>query len=396
MAKPAGSWISWAVLGALGTTLALQPLGCGGDDVPPADERFIADVLADVGPRVVEPALAAFLTEAEALVQATDAWATADADTRDTRRDAARAAFLDAMRAWQQVEVLQIGPLGSSLTAVAGDDGRDRIYSWDLVNPCRVDQETVRESWDEADFFEVTLVNTTGLDALEHLLWGEADNVCPGQVDINAEGTWDALGDDGIAHNRAAFGAAIAAQVRDDAAAQRDRWSGGFAADLATSGSATSSYERAIDGLNAVSDALFYVEITTRERKLGRPLGLHDCTEGCAARAEGVASGDSHRWIQANLDGFEALFTGGGGFGIDDLLRERGHGDVADRMLADLEAAHAAAAVIEAPIDQAVASQRDDVLALHAAIRALTDTLEGDMATVLALTLPAEAAGDAD
>ena len=120
MAKTAGSWVSWAVLGTLGAALALQPLGCGGTDDTPVDERFVADVLTDVGPLVVEPALADFLVQAAALTAAAEAWRdAAPADAPDRTADAQQA-YLTAMRSWQRVEVLQIGPLGSSLTAVAG------------------------------------------------------------------------------------------------------------------------------------------------------------------------------------------------------------------------------------------------------------------------------------
>ena len=34
---------------------------------------------------------------------------------------------------------MQLGPAGSSLSAVAGADIRDEIYSWPTINPCRID-----------------------------------------------------------------------------------------------------------------------------------------------------------------------------------------------------------------------------------------------------------------
>lgn len=396
MVTRAGSWLSWSVLGGLGAALALQPLGCGTSDDEPADERFIADVLAEVGPRVVEPALDAFLVEARDLEAVTVSWRDAQAHAKPAAKEQARAAFIDAMRAWQRVEGLQIGPLAPALTAVEGGDGRDEIYSWPTVNPCRVDQETVRADWDQPDYFDVTLINAKGLDALEHLLWAGEDNLCSGQIDINADGTWQALGPEGVEANRAALAAAIATELTAVADEQHAAWAGGFSADLAAAGESGSSYETATSGLNAVYDALYYLETTTKDDKLATPLGLRDCTEGCATLAEGGHADDSHTWIGANLDGFEALFTGGGAFGVDDLLRERGHSDLADGILNDLEGARDALAQVDGPIHEAAVTDTDDVRALHDAIKAVTDALKGDVATVLSMSLPSEAGGDAD
>ena len=397
MVKAAGSWGSWGLIIALMGGVALQPAGCKpSDDTGAAvSSLLLADALAGVGPAVVEPALERFVAETEALEEAVTAWSSAleSGGDADAARTDAQARWRSAMAVWQELEVMQIGPAASSLTAIAGEDLRDEIYSWPTINPCRIDQETVAGSWDDAGYFTGNLVNSYGLDAIEHLLFAEADNACPSQVDINADGSWDALGEDGVAESRAAMSAVLVAEVLRQGQVLQERWR--EEVDLsAGDGSVYSSQQEA---LGAVSDALFYLDLVTREQKLGQPLGLQDCAEAlCPEDVEGVESGSSIAAIQANLVGFVALFSGGEGTGLDDVLDELGHGDLSEQLLADADAALALAGDLEGPLDAAIVDRTAEVTALYDAIKEITDALKGDVATVLVLQVPAEAAGDND
>ncbi|MEQ1570644.1 MAG: imelysin family protein, partial [Myxococcota bacterium] len=325
-----------------------------------------------------------------------EAWSAAE----DADADAARAAAADqwtrVMDRWQEVEVMQLGPAGSSLTTVGGEDLRDAIYSWPTVNACRVDQETVYGTWAGAGFFTDNLVTVYGLDALEVLLFSApGEHGCPPQVDIAAAGSWDALGLDGVQQRRADYAVVVAGGVADTVDALVARWAErGFGAALAAG---TAPYDGQQQALDAVFDALFYVESSVRDRKLGRPLGLADCVgEACLDEVESPIAGLSHRWVAANLRGFRALFTGGGGEGMDDLLAAVGRPELADEVLAATDAADAAAAALTVPVDAAATTDPTPAVALHDAVAALGDLLESDVATTLALTVPAEAAGDND
>jgi predicted lipoprotein len=387
MVRTAGSWLVIAGLAAAVT----WPLGCGPDDTDnPTAAAALADVLAAVEPEVVTPTLTRFRADAEALVTAAQAWrVAAEAGDGSTSRALAQESWRAAMRTWQQAELMQIGPAASSLTAVAGADVRDAIYSWPTTNPCRVDQETVEAVWDEPDWFTVNLVNTYGLDALEHLLFAGPDNACPGQIDINTNGTWDALGAQGVEVNRAAFAEALATDLVNRTDRLLGAWTdGGFRLD-------DSVFESNQQALNAVYDALFYLESRTKDRKLAEPLGLGTCTTACAELVELRTSGMSTEAIAANLAGFRLLFTGGEGPGVDDLLRDAGHADLADDLLARLDDADAAAAGL-GPIDAELAAAPARVEALHTAVKGVTDLVKGDLATVLALQIPDESAGDND
>ena len=401
----AGKFNGWRVVGGLVLLVALRPMACAAPDVgnsglPPEVAALVATLLGNVGPEVVLPALEDYQAAAIPLDQALNDWASAAQTGGDAvaARQSAQDAYRDAAVSWQAVEMLQLGPAGSSLTVTAGQDLRDEVYSWPTINPCRVDQETVEAAWDTADFFTGNLVNSYGLDALEHVLFAEDVNACPGQVDINADGTWDALGTDGVALNRAEFAVALSAGVNENVAELVNAWSvsgGDFGADLAKSGEGSSSFASMEDGLNAVYDALFYLELVTKDQKLAKPLGLVDCTAAtCPLDVEGLASGASVPMIRANLEGFRTLFTGAEVEGLDDLLVALGHGDLAVEIVEAVDAAIVATDAIDGPLFDAVDSV--EAMDLHDAVKVVIDLVKGDLATVLTLQIPNEAAGDAD
>jgi len=374
--------------------------GCqGGPTDPEGASALLLAALRDVGPEVVLPGLDRFLVEAAALREATEGWSAAaesDGDT-DTARADAQARWLDTMAVWQELELTQIGPTGSSLSVIEGEDRRDEIYSWPTVNACRIDQETVDEGWLADDYFSANLVNSYGLDALEHLLFFGEGNDCPGQVEINADGSWDALGAEGVTRNRAAFAVVLATEVETQGAALRTRWDeDDFSATLAGD-TEPWPYGDGQTALNAVFDALFYLELLTKDRKLAQPLGLVECSDAtCPDDVEGLTSGSGGPSVAANLRGFRALFTGGEGTGMDDLLEDVGHGDLSEQILADTDAAILAAESIDPALDVLIEDDPDAVQAVHDAVKKVTDALKGDLATVLALEIPSEASGDAD
>ncbi|MBM4392087.1 MAG: hypothetical protein FJ090_13280, partial [Deltaproteobacteria bacterium] len=344
------------------------------------------------------PTLAGAQAATGALLDACTAWDAAAASGADpaAAKANAQAAWWAAMTAWQAAEVMSIGPAASSLTALGGESLRDEAYSWPSVNRCRVDQETVYENYAEEGFFDESLVNVYGLDALEVLLYSPGgENDCPGQVDINADGSWDALGVDGVERNRAAYALALAAHLHGTVSDLATRWdpaAGNFGAQLATAGETGSIYESPQLALNGVFDALFYLEITVKDRKLGYALGTGACaSESCLDDIESPLAGGSSAWIAENLAAFGTLYAGAEGAGIDDLLVSIGEDDLAAAV--DDALAGAKASALPAPLD---ASDPASVQAHYDAVNVLTDLLKGDIATALALQVPTEAAGDND
>jgi predicted lipoprotein len=398
---------SWAALGALTLgAVATQPSGCAEDAGELSKHstevgNVLAQVLEDTWPEVVSPALGESRRAVKALLAATGAWTAAleAGDEGTTEREAAQGAWRVAMGSWQRMELMQLGPAGASLTTVGGQDLRDEIYSWPTTNPCRVDQETAEEDWGSSDFFELNLVNITGLDAMEVLLFGSLiDNACPPQVPPNSDGAWQSLGETGVALNKARYGLVLATQILSHIEAIDAGWTqNGFAADLASAGTQGSPFPTEEDGLNAIFDALFYLELRTKDRKLAWPLGLKDCgLDDCTGMIESPLSGESHQHIAENLAGFEALYTGGEGAGLSELMIAIGQTQIHLDLTEALSSSQTQAAELGLPLDQALTDDPDQIQALHDAVKAVTDVLKNDLATMLMLQVPSEAAGDND
>lgn len=393
MASAAGR-ANAALFGCLAAGALLQPAACDG----PSEAASLSDAdmelaLAPVG-ALIESELSQFEQDLAALDASLQAWQLAlqTSDGAAERLDA-QDAFLEAMSTWQRIEVLQIGPAASSLSAVGGEDLRDEIYSWpDAVSGCRVDVHTAGEAWSAGDFFTANLVNSYGLDALEHLLWAPLTTECPTQIGIDAD--WTALGDAGVRSNRADYALVLVTHLDGQAADLRGRWSDELSSAL-TSG--TSPWSTRSEALNAVYDSLFYLETRTKDRKLAEPLGLRDCTADCTLLIESPKSGRSVAWVAQNLLSAQALLLGGDNDGLDALLEAVGHGDLASQLDEALSTAIASAeALEEQPLDDLITGDLVTATALHDDVKAVTDILRGDLATVLLLEIPSEAAGDND
>lgn len=408
MARMAGknSPSSWQALSVLALGALAVEVGCdtkesdGEDGLQIEVQAAIADLLVDVWGQVVDPILTDALSAATTMHTANQAWSTALANGTDgvAEREAAQQAWHDAMYAWQVAEMVQIGPAGSEVKVTGGMNLRDEIYSWPTTNPCRVDQVTAKFEYESETFFEDALVNVYGFDALETILFSPAnENVCPSQVSINRDGLWADLGADGVAASRAAYAQVVSGQIMADITDINEAWNTGFADDLATAGDPGSSFESYILGVNAIFDALFYLETQTKDRKLGWPLGLTSCgEEDCTDEIETPLAGGSHDWLSANLEGFRTLFTGGDGGGMDDLLISVGSEQMVLDMIAALDAADSATLNLSMPLDQGLSEELEAVESAHTKVREVTTILKNDMATVLTLQIPSEAAGDND
>jgi hypothetical protein len=219
-------------------------------------------------------------------------------------------------------------------------------------------------------------------------------------VPPNSDGAWDALGTQGVSLSRARYATRLGEHILDTIDLIQAGWdpaSGDFAGTIAGAGEVGSPFESQEDGLNAVFDALFYLELYTKDRKLAWPLGLKDCgLDDCTGMIETPGAGGSHTWVGENLTGFKALYTGNDGTGMSDLMVAIGETDIHLSLSEALDAAEVRAQAMDAPLEQALADSPDEVQALHDAVKAVTDVLKGDLATMLMLQLPSEAAGDHD
>ena len=153
-----------------------------------------------------------------------------------------------------------------------------------------------------------------------------------------------------------------------------------------------------LEAVNAVFDALFYIEVDTKDVKLGVPIGRVDgCSAPpCADAVESPWADTSRDHILANLRGFRAMWTGGEGLGFDDLLASLGEDDVASRVLSNLDTAEAAVTALDAPLGELVAAEDVRVGAAYDAVKGLADILKDELPPLLVLQVPGEAGGDND
>jgi len=133
------------------------------------------------------------------------------------------------------------------------------------------------------------------------------------------------------------------------------------------------------------------------------PAGLHvDCTATvCPELTESPFARLSLQHIHHNLIGARLVFVGSNdagddGIGFDDLLAAAGHDAAAVDMVGKLDAAITATTTFEGTIEDALVTEPQRVIELHAAVKTFTDELKGTLPSLLGLRVPDEGAGDND
>jgi predicted lipoprotein len=345
-----------------------------------------------------------FEAKAAALVTALEALAEAP---QAAERTSARAAFAEAMASWQRAELFRFGPAARAPNPGALEL-RDQIYAFPLRNACLVDRQLVSGLYEDGNAFAASAISARGLSALEYLLFYEGDaNACAPSIDINANGTWAALDGEERAQRRADYALAAARDVLARARSLVDAWAetgGNFMEQFVQAGESGSVYPLDQAALNALNDALFYVENEVKDFKLGVPLGISvDCVNAPSACPDQTES----RYVQASADHlrqnllaarrlFQGCGAGNSGIGFDDWLEAVGASALSEDMLAALSGAQAAVDDLPAPLEPLIVSAPAEVQAVHAAVKRFTDLLKTTFVSVLDLELPQAAEGDND
>lgn len=364
-------------------------------------------VLANVATQIALPLYRDFEASATRLDEATAAY---EASLSDPDRDAARAAWDQAMGLWQAAEMLQLGPAGMRPQngvpgVIGGLDLRDRIYVWPIVQ-CRIDQETVAATYDDPAAFAAAPATVRGLAVIEYLLFLDSlGNGCSAGAAINTDGTWAGLGATEIRRRRARYAHLAATLVRGAATELRAAWdpSGGdFAGTLSRAGEAGNPYRSAAEGLNALVGAMFYVDTDVKDMKLGAPAARTTAclVSSCPTLLESRWAGRAREGVLANLRAFERIFFGdapaGTAPGLDDLLASIGAADVRDRVATALASAIAAVEALPPITPASLEANVAAVGAAYDAVKGLTDLLKSELLCVLGIDLPNRADGDND
>ncbi len=393
-----------ALLLAIGSCTTAPPIDeeppPGGEGIPlPGGGVFTRALFLEAEGACIMRHQSAFEVEAAAL-----AVATASAAAGTATREAAQAAWADAIDAWQQLEVMQVGPAGPGVLA-GGEALRDHIYGWPLINRCRIDTLLADDAFGQAALAAAP-INVRGLAAVEYLLFGASDaHHCLATDALETSGRWAALSAEQRSARRAAYAASASALIAARATELVRAWDpagGDFLGELTGAGTDSRTYRRQQLAINALSDALFYVEHGTKDLKVGRVAGITGCpTATCLDAVESPLARRSVAHLRNNLLGFRALFTGcdegAAGLGFDDHLYAIGAPEVGAEIDAAVLGALAALDALEEPdLAEAVRADRASVEALYAAIKAITDVLRTRFISLLDLELPTQVEGDND
>jgi predicted lipoprotein len=391
---------------AVGVGTACSDDGGSNNDLPGEDSeaaQMRRDVLTNLGENVILPTYVEFETRAQALESATETYANS---LEASDREATQQAWREAIQVWQRAEMFQVGPAGPMGAVVAGQDLRDQIYSWPITNACRVDQEIVEQNYTDPEAFASEPVNVRGLDTLEYLLFYDGtDNACAPNSAINSDGSWSELDASELEQRRAEYAHTVATDLSQRATTLREAWDpegGNFVGELSTAGAGSETYATSQEALNAVSDAMFYLDKEVKDMKLARPTGLSDCVDDvCPENRESRWANRSLDHVRQNLIGYQQLFLGGApddadALGFDDLLRGMGAEQLADDMVARTADALAATDAVEGTMVEALSDDPDSVVAIFDASKDITDLIKSQFFDVLDLEVPKRGEGDND
>jgi uncharacterized protein len=417
-----GRWIASAgLLSAAALSASTLAGGCRFTDSAPHGSNYDRHaMLASIGEHAILATYGGFQASTKTLKTATAALVDAleatpaDADAVADARSNAQAAWRAAMAFWQRAEVFGVGPSGlpegEDGGVIGGQAVREAVYSWPIVNPCRVDQEIVSKDYESTEFPNGETTNVYGLDALEYLLFvaPDADNACAPQNAINTPGTgglpspWEEVTD--VAQRRAAYADRVAAHLERVATDLYDAWAptgAHFLANFSDAGRDGSEYGTIESAIEELLTGLFYIE-AIKDSKLGEPAGLRPeglCSSTCPDKLESRWAHASKTHIVENLNGFQSLFYGGlpaeDNEGLDDFLLARG----ADGVVSDYAEKHAAVltalALVPGTLEEALTATPAAVSNLHTAVSELALTV-GEIATALKIDLAIVPGGDGD
>jgi predicted lipoprotein len=341
-----------------------------------------------------------FEAAAQRLNVASDAWAK---ELNDANALAARLAFRDAMAAWQRAESMIYGP-AALMMEPGGKDIRDDIYAYPAIDRCRIDQQLVQKRYAQSNFAG-SVIRAKGLGAYEYLaFYAGTANSCAPELDINITGSWAALGAE-LPQRRADYANAISLDVLTKARELLAAWqpsAGNFYAQV-TKPAAGGVYPSEQDALNAISNAMYYVEVEVKDLKIGLPSGRSNkcLAETCPESLESPFARSSTANIKDNLLGFRQGFEGCGarnsGLGFDDWLRAvDAPDDLAGRMLAALTDVQKALDELNPPIEEAITTDVEKVRSIYDLLKKMTDLFKTEFLSTLDLEPPASAATDND
>ncbi len=356
-------------LGVFGLGAALVTPGCERDGVTPPDR---GKVLADLAANVIVPAYTYAATQTKALVDAVTALR--DAPSAGSL-SAARAAWKSARTTWKTTDAFLFGPADDlALTAGAIDTASDIAKI-----------EALASATSPLDAVAIAKLgaNQRGFGGVEVLLFDPARDDAAMLAALEASD-----------RRRGVLAALVAEDLHAKVEAVRAAWVGAptdYASHLSRAGRGSTVYTSERQGVDAVVNALIAVAEVLIAVRLAKPLGLDQTSQTPVPElVESPRSDASVDDLLAVLDGIEMVYLGRrgelSGLPLSAAVAERS--PRADQRMRDqLPLAKEAVRAIPGPLRTAVVSQRDPVVAAHAAVREVKRILTNEVAAALGTSI---------
>lgn len=364
-----------------------------GDNGSTFDEHTLVTNIVD---NVITPTFAHFKTATQSQVTAISAYCTAlENDSESAEITQPQHLWRQTMAAWQQAEMMQIGPLSRNDNFL-----RNTLYSWPVTSYCAIDQDTITSRNNDEFNVSTRTFQRKGIDALEYLLFNESTaHSCTAFGTAPAE--WNSLSYDEIRLARCEFAVKVAENLNEEASNLLSRWTDEDEPDNGYS--LKNAGDSGIhESVNRITDAIFYLDTMTKSAKLGVPLGikLNDCGGlVCPQNLESTLSGNSLSNIENNLLALTYLLQGGidnQGVGFSEYLQSVGESDVSESLEGRLAESLAKIRAIDSPLETVISSDTVAVTEIHGDIEDVSRILKTDFIEKLNLSLPSTAAGDGD
>lgn len=388
--------------------------GGEGTDVPTSPDFDFTGMMANYADAVILPTYERFGARTAALSDAQGpiaSYCTSIGSENETATlTVARMEWLQNMSTWQEAEAYLVGPASAN-----GGSIRNSIYSFFSGSPlstCAIDQAVVLAQ-DPGFSINSRSFNQRGLDALEYLLFNEdLSHTCPAQIVETVD--WDLRPELERKQLRCDYAIDLANDLNQSSNALTDQWQ--------PAGSNYRSHfvdpQNLAENFQALSESLFYIELETKDTKLGIPTGIKDdCSQlTCPSAVESPFSDTALGNIRANLIGFRDGLTGVMGLGFDDIIASEGFSSVNDNFLNNIDMAIALIDSMNSSLlDQLQtidlsgtdadcinsAANPDSVqtvpaCSLHGFLKRITDSLRTEFIVIVDVELPDRAGGDND
>jgi len=303
--------------------------GCGSSSSGEAPTE-LTTLFEDLADQVILPnyrnsqnAVSALAGDSGAVQQYCDVLGTVNELTQLT---AAQDAWKSAMGIWQRAEMHKLGPVIANNETL---QNRILSYKQGNINTCALDQAVVLSQPGGFDLSQKA-PNQKGLGSVGYLLFNtDLTHTCPVNIDETVD--WNARTEQQRKEWRCDHARILITDIEsavNDVVTQWEVDGGNYRGVFINNLNNQASFK-------GVSDGLFYMDVSTKDKKLGLSLGISGgCSQpSCPDAIESRFSETSFANIKANIESFKELLVGNGGLGLESLVSDAQVPEVTERLL---------------------------------------------------------------